>query len=54
MRGIFVYIQYIGQTRRNIETRMKEHCKNIKCFLIDKSAVATHSWEYGHQIDDNI
>ena len=45
---------YIGQTRRNIEIRMKEHCRNIKYFHIDKSAVAAHSWEYGHQIDDNI
>ena len=33
---------------------MKEHCRNIKCFQIDESAVAPHSWEYGHQIDDNI
>ena len=33
---------------------MKEHCRNIKCFQIDKSAVAAHSWEYGHQMDDNI
>ena len=45
---------YIGQTRRNIEIRMKEHRRNIKCFQIDKSAEAAHSWEYGHQIDDNI
>ena len=34
---------YIGQTTRNIETRMKEQCRNIKCFQIDKSAVAAHS-----------
>ena len=34
---------YIGQTRRNIETRMKEHCRNIKCSQIDKYAVAAHS-----------
>ena len=27
---------YTGQTRRYIETRMKEHCRNIKCFQIDK------------------
>ena len=33
---------------------MKENCRNIKCFQIDKSTVAAHSWEYGHQIDDNI
>ena len=45
---------YIGQIRRNIETRMKEHCRNIKCFQIDKSAVAAHSWENGHHIDNNI
>ena len=36
---------YIGQTRRNIEIRMKEHFRNIKCFQIDKFAVAAHSWE---------
>ena len=36
---------------RNIETRMEEHYRNIMCFQIDKSA---HSWEYGHQINDNI
>ena len=33
---------------------MKEHCRNIKCFQIDKSTVAAHSWENGHQINDNI
>ena len=47
------YKCYIGQTRRNIETRMKEYFRNIKSFQIDKSAVAAHSWENGHQIDDD-
>ena len=32
---------------------MNEHYRNIKCFQIDKSAVAVHSWEYGHQNDDD-
>ena len=45
---------YIGHTGRNNETRMKEYCRNIKCFQIDKSAVAAHIWEYGYQINDNI
>ena len=35
-------------------TNQREYCRNIRCFQIDRSAVAAHSWENGHQIDDNI
>ena len=38
-----------------LEGTLKLGCKNIvECFQIDKSEVAAHCWEYGHQIDNNI
>jgi GIY-YIG catalytic domain. len=33
---------YIGKTKRNLETRVQEHFKNIKNGEIEKSAVAAH------------
>ena len=42
---------YIGETKRRLETRLKEHkdaC--IKC-LADKSAIAEHAWTNDHPIN---
>jgi hypothetical protein len=35
---------YIGQTKREVEIRMKEHLADIKHARTDKSAVASHVW----------
>ena len=40
---------YIGQTRRNIQVRFKEHIYHSKFHNIDKSAIALHTYETGHQ-----
>lgn len=42
---------YIGKTKRNLETRTKEHFRNIKYKQLDKSAVATHFWTRNHNIN---
>jgi hypothetical protein len=42
---------YVGQTGRSIETRCKEHMKHIRLDQPEKSAVAEHSANTGHQID---
>ena len=36
---------YIGKTKRNLETRVKEHFRNIKNGEIEKSAIAAHIWK---------
>jgi hypothetical protein len=42
---------YVGQARRSIETRCKEHMRHIRLDQPEKSAVAEHSVNTGHQID---
>jgi hypothetical protein len=44
---------YIGQTGRSIEARCKEHMRHIWLDQPEKSAVAEHSINTGHQIDFN-
>jgi hypothetical protein len=44
---------YIGQTGGTLETRCKEHETHIRLGQPDKSAVAEHSIEAGHNIDFN-
>ena len=39
--------------KRDLETRIKEHFRNIKNGEIEKSAVATHVWEEKHAMDRN-
>lgn len=39
---------YIGQTKRNIKTRFKEHCSHIKYNRPQKSAVASHVLSNDH------
>ncbi|XP_072160566.1 uncharacterized protein [Bemisia tabaci] len=44
--------QYIGQTRRKMKVRIKEHQRCIKNREIDKSAVALHNLETGHRFEE--
>jgi len=41
---------YIGQTRRNIGIRFKEHIRNIKNQETNKSPIAEHVLEENHNI----
>ena len=43
---------YVGQTRRRIETRVKEHERALRLKQEDKSAIATHCFEEGHQLKE--
>ena len=45
---------YIGQTRRRIKTRFREHCRHIKNGDTAKSAVARHVIEVHHQIKPEV
>ena len=36
---------YIGKPKRNLETRVKEHFRNIKNGEIEKLAIAAHVWK---------
>ena len=45
-----IYI-YIGKTKRNLKTRVKEHFRNIKNGEIEKLAVAAHVWKAKHAMD---
>ena len=36
---------YIGKTKRDLETSIKEHFRNIKNGEIENSAVAAHVWK---------
>lgn len=42
---------YIGQTRRKISDRFKEHIRNIKYNKPDRSSVAEHSLTHNHNIE---
>ena len=42
---------YIGQTKRNLKTRIKEHFRNIKYKHVEKSAVATHHLIKGYELN---
>ena len=41
---------YIGEARRRLETRLKEHWDACERRVMEKSAVAEHSWENHHLI----
>ena len=43
---------YIGETGRCLETRKKEHIKNVKTFA-SGSNNAKHTWSFNHNIDFN-
>ena len=42
--------KYIGQTKRKIHTRFKEHFSNLKLNHPEKSAIAQHCLEESHSI----
>ena len=42
---------YIGIAKRDLETRVEEHFRNIKNGEIEKSAVAAHVWKEKHTMD---
>ena len=41
---------YIGETKRRLETRLKEHRDACERRMMEKSAVAEHAWEHHHPI----
>ena len=44
---------YIGQRKRNLETRTKDHFRNLRLYHSEKSAIASHFWNTGHEIDNS-
>ena len=42
---------YVGQTRRSIATRGKEHMRNVRNAEVGKSAIAKHCVEEGHEMN---
>ena len=42
---------YIGETKRLLETRLKEHKDACTRYLTDKSAIAEHAWANDHPIN---
>ena len=42
---------YIGESKRRLETRLKEHRDAYERGMMEKSAVAEHAWENHHPID---
>lgn len=43
--------KYVGQTRRSIQTRFKEHMAHLKYGRTEKSSVAQHAFDNNHRID---
>ena len=43
--------RYIGETKRSLETRQKEHKADIKNKRFDKSALTQHTFDLNHRID---
>ena len=37
---------YIGNTKRDLGTTVREHCRNVKHGELEKSALAAHIWKY--------
>ena len=42
---------YIGKTKINLGTKVKEHFRNIKNGEIEKSTVAAHVWKEKHAMN---
>ena len=42
---------YIGQTKRHLSTRVKEHCNNIKLHPSSHSVISKHRSEFAHDFD---
>ena len=43
---------YIGKTKQNLETRVKEHFHNVKYKDIEKSAIAYHFWITQYNVEN--
>ena len=41
---------YLGETRRRLETRLKEHKDACRRGELEKSAIAEHAWTHDHAI----
>ena len=44
---------YVGETGRNLTTRVKEHKAACRLAAFNRSAVAEHTWQEGHEIKWN-
>ena len=44
-------VSYIGQTKRHLRTRVKEHSNNIKLHETNHSVISKHRVESGHDFD---
>jgi GIY-YIG catalytic domain. len=45
---------YIGQTKKNLEMRTKEHFRNLRLNHTDKSAITSHFLNTGHEINNSV
>lgn len=43
--------QYIGETKRPLNIRIKEHKNNVRLGLVDKSKIAEHIWSENHKFN---
>ena len=46
----FWWLSTVGQTKINIEIRLKEHLRNIRFYQIVKSTLAMRVWDKGYNI----
>ena len=42
---------YIGESKRSLKTRSKEHQYAVRAGHTDKNEIADHCWEHGHRFD---
>lgn len=45
---------YVGQTKRSLKVRFKEHLAHVKYRRPDKSSVALHMFENGHKVENVV
>jgi len=46
---------YVGQTKRQLKTRVKEHCNNFKSISANPSVITEHAMQLSHSFDwDNV
>ena len=42
---------YIGESKRTLDQRSKEHARAVRNGDIEKNEIADHSWKYNHRFD---
>ena len=42
---------FLSLSLRNLETRTKEHFRNVRLNHLEKTAIASHVWNTGHEIN---